>query len=272
LSNHVGAFYVQNTHYKTLGFFRQDYPVEFLNLLMTYQGSCSFSDGEANAMADGLEWLPQQCTQSATMDGSNYLYFDLKPTSNGGIDVGLYTDAQCSIEYTGTAATAQSVLTTNAGYDVALKENLAYINKALDTFKVCTPCRTFDLSYKAEAAAEDANGEQQDAADDGSDPNNQNYVCVDDAGNNGINQCYIFAKKSEIYPASAREVSLAHGQGTITSSFAAMDNRETWWQSWGFFLMSLLTFSIGLCCFCSVAVKRKRISSSSKNEALLAKQ
>lgn len=223
-------------------------------------------------MADGLEWLPQQCTQSKTMDGSAYLYFDLKPKSNGDVDVGLYTEATCFTEYTG-AITAQDTLTEYYGYDVALADSLTNINSALDAFKVCSPCRTFDLAYAA-AAVEAAEGEeaQEEGQDNGSDPNNLNYICVDDAGNSGVNQCMMFAKNSEISSASIRDVYLANGQGTITSSFAAMENRESWWQGWGFFLMSLITFLLGLLCFCSVAVKRKRVSSASKNEALLAKQ
>lgn len=236
-----------------------------MNILTLHQGSCSFSDGEANAMADGAEWLPQECTQSATMDGSSYIYFDLKPKSNGDIDVGLYTDAKCFVEYTGTAATAQDVLTTHYGYDVALQTNLAYINTALDAFKVCTPCRTFDLAYVA--------AEGENAEDDGSDPNNLKFVCVDDAGYSGTNQCMMFAKNTDISAAPISEVAMASHQGTITSAYASAENRETWWQAWGFFLMSVMVFLLGLFAFCSVAVKRKRVSSSStKSEPLMAKQ
>jgi hypothetical protein len=253
-----------------LGYFRQDSPVEFLTLIAKYQGSCSFTDGEANAVADGLEWLPQQCTQTQLSDGTD-IYFDLKPLQNGGIDVALYTNAKCSMEYSGTE-TAQSVLTTYYGYDVALEENMKNINSALDAFKACTPCRTFDLSYTPPAETDD--GAQQ-AAEAVNDVNNLNFVCTDDAGNAGVNQCAMIAQNSDISSATTSEIRLASQQGTISRLYASAEGKESWWEAWGFFFMSLLVFLMGLICFCSIAVKRKRVStalSNNRNEPLLARQ
>jgi hypothetical protein len=239
-----------------------------LTVLAEHQGSCSFTDGEANAIADGAEWLPQDCTLTQVQVNSTYLYFDLKPKSGGAVDVALYTDAKCSMEYTGKDATAQDVLTSYYGYDVALQTNLANINAALDIFKVCTPCRTFDLAYQVPAATDD----QAAQAADGSDPNNLNFVCDDEAGYAGVNQCMMFATNTEISAATTNEVKLASSQGTITRTYNALDTNQSWWDAWGFFTMSVITFIVGLVCFGSVAVKRKRISSANKNEPLIAKQ
>jgi hypothetical protein len=255
-----------------LGFFRQDAPVEFLALLAKYQGSCSFSDGEANAVADGAGWLPQQCTQTQLDDGTA-IYFDLQPKKDGSVDVALYTDYKCSMLYSGSTS-AQTVLTTYYGYDVGLEENMKNINSALDTFKVCTPCRTFDLTNTPEAAA--AAAAQQVQGDDGAAQQaeyvNTGFVCNDSAGNAGVNQCAMFAQNSAISSASMSEIATASRQGSITRLYASAEVKQSWWQAWGFFFMSCLVFVIGMICFCSIAVKRKRITSNNKNEPLLARQ
>jgi hypothetical protein len=259
----------QGSNFKPLGYFRQDSPVEFLTYVAKYQGSCSFSDGEVDAVASGITWLPQQCTQTQLEDGTA-IYFDLKPMKNGAVDVALYTNAKCSMEYTG-STTAQTVLTAYYGYDVSLEENMKNINTALDTFKVCSPCRTFDLSYTAPDATDDGAVQQAEAVND---VNDMNFICTDDAGNAGINQCAVMAQNSQIGSATTSEIGLASQQGTITRLYAAAEGKESWWEAWGFFFMSLLVFLIGMICFCSIAVKRKRVSSSgnNRNEPLLARQ
>ena len=259
-----------------MGYFLEDSPTDFLYLLAQHQGSCTWSEERSNAVDDSVEWLPQQCTETEVVvhgsDGSaSYVKFDLKPTSGGGVDIGLYTDYKCSQEYTGTEVTRDGVLESYYGYDVEAEETLQNLNEALDAFKVCTPCRTFDLSYDASQNAADGENDEgdgnQEDGNDNNDPNNANYVCVDAAGYEGTNQCMMFAQNSQ--KASFRDISIASQQRTITRTYATVDVNESWWQAWGFFLMSLLVFILGLVCFCSIAVKRKRVSSSGKNEPLI---
>lgn len=172
--------------------------------------------------------------------------------------------------YSGSAS-VESVLTTYYGYDVALEENMSNINSALDTFKVCTPCRTFDLTNTPEAAAAAQEVEGEEGAVEEAEYV-AGFVCNDDAGNAGVNQCAMFAQNSEISSATMSEIGTASRQGSITRLYASAEGRESWWQAWGFFFMSCLVFVIGMICFCSIAVKRKRISSNNKNEPLLARQ
>jgi len=252
----------------------EDAPVDFLQLLAQHQGSCTWSETRANAMDDGLEWLPQQCTQTETIvhdtDGSStYVKFDIKPTRGGGIDIGLYTDYKCSEEYVGSEVTVYEVLDNFYGFNVEAESTLNSLNEALDAFKVCTPCRTFDLAYVAGQNGNDEEGEggEEGNEENDGDSNNANFICNDGAGYAGVNQCKMFAQNSQ--RASFREVSLASQQGTILRTYASVDTSESWWQSWGFFLMSLLVFVLGIVCFCSNAVKRKRISSSDKNQPLI---
>lgn len=261
----------RGTNFKPLGYFVEDAPVDFLQLLAQHQGSCTWSETRANAMDDGVEWLPQECTQTETIvhgthGSSTYVKFDMKPTRGGGIDIGLYTDYKCSEEYVGSEVTVDEVLNNYYGFDVEAESTLKSLNEALDAFKVCSPCRTFDLSY---VPGQYGNGEEDDEGndEDDEDPNNANFICNDGAGYAGVNQCKMFAQNSQ--KASFREVALASQQGTILRSYASVDATESWWQSWGFFLMSVLVFVLGMVCFCSNAVKRKRISGSDKNEPLI---
>lgn len=262
----------RGTHFKPLGYFLEDAPADFLQLLAQHQGSCTWSETRANAVEDSLEWLPQGCTQSevvvhGTQGSAMYVKFDLKPTRGGGVEIGLYMDYKCSQEYTGSEVTVDQVLTNYYGYDIEAEQDLKYLNEALNAFKVCNPCRTYDFSYDPSQNAADDEDDGNDGNDDGGDPNNENFICEDYAGYAGVNQCTMFAQNSQ--KASFREVSLASQQGTIKQTYASVDATETWWQAWGFFLISLLVFLLGMVCFCSIAVKRKRISSSDKNEPLI---
>ena len=199
-------------------------------------------------------------------DGSaTYAKFDLKPTSGGGVGIGLYTDFKCSQEYKGSEVTVDEVLESYVGYDVEAEQTMEYVNQALDAFKVCTPCRTYDLNYNPAQNAND--DEDNDGDDDDADPNNANFVCVDSAGYEGTNQCMMFAQNSQ--KATFQDVSLASQQGTITRTNASVDVKESWWEAWGFFFISLLVFLLGIVCFCMNAVKRKRVSSTDKNEPLI---
>jgi hypothetical protein len=76
------------------------------------------------------------------------LYFDLQPRVGGNVTVGLYTDNRCSEQYTGDEVTTETVLNSYYGYDVDAAVGIEQWNTALDDFKVCQPCRTYDLSYK----------------------------------------------------------------------------------------------------------------------------
>jgi hypothetical protein len=280
------------TNFKLLGFFKNTDPVDFVQILAQHQGSCTWSDGEFNNMEDDLEWLPQACTMTEVAVGNSYLYFDLKPTRGGELDIGLYTEETCTTEYVGTDHTPSSVLSEYTGESIDVESSMSKWNEALAPFKVCQPCRTYDFGYvpsanedrRLEEEADDnddqnANEEEQeenanddggnDNNDDEEDPNHQYFICEDDDGNAGINQCAQFAQNTDIHKASFRDLNLASRQGTIVRTFTSSDSTESWWSAWGFLLISCLVFVLGLLAFCSVAVKRKKKISSTRNEPLL---
>lgn len=238
--------------------------------MSNHQGTCSWKDNDNDgdvdeadatdskqtALVNGLAWLPAACIQSQTpvADGSSsYLYFDLQPKYGGSFDVGLYTDSSCLAPYTfpkDSTVTVSSVLSTYYGYEIDAATSVSTFNTLLDDFKVCQPCRTYDVS--------------NNVADD----NGNLYVCNDSAGYYGVNMCSMFATTTTIETASFHDVSKASSQTTIVRTYAATDVVESWWQKWGFLLISSLVFVFGLLCFCSVAVKRKRTVGNSRKALL----
>jgi hypothetical protein len=268
-----------------LGFFKEQYPLEFLEVLSNHQGTCTWKEATSdvvddnaeaedadegdNAVADdsskittmtnGLKWLPAGCIESKTLieEGSaSYLYFNLQPKYGGNFDVGLYTDSSCIVPYTyptggDTSITVSSVLNTYYGYEIDTSNSISTMNSLLDDFKVCQPCRTYDVTNNVD----DGNGNW--------------FVCNDSAGYAGVNMCNMFATTTTIEKASFRDVSTASSQTTIVRTYSATDVTETWWQRWGFLLLSALVFVFGLLCFVSVAVKRKRSNTMLNNRKKL---
>lgn len=241
-----------------------------MQLLANYQGSCSWDDDEyATVLA--AAWLPKGCTQL----GDNDLFYDFKPLSGGSIDIGVYVDEHCSLESTDNLD-LNALMSEQVGENVDLSEQLKLVNSALDTFKVCQPCRTYDLSVEYYNPNEqDENDDEQDGNDDGGnnqedeDPNHFNFVCSDAAGNNGINMCEAFAQNSEISAATLSEVYTASSTGTIQRPFGGADASASFFESWGFFMLSALVFMMGIMCFCCVAVKRKKVEDTGNREPLV---
>jgi hypothetical protein len=228
----------------------------FLKTLATYQGSCTWKDGNGDSasMDTILSWFPSGCVQSKTpiADGSAYnFYMDIQPTYAGSVNVGLYTDLNCVHPYTypkDTAHSITSVLNTYYGYETDASTAIQSFNSMLDDFKVCQPCHTYDMSNTA-----DADGDSD-----------SDYVCVDAAGNNGINMCSAFATQTTISKASFHDLEKASSQTTIVRTYSKSDITSSWWQRWGFLLISSIVFVIGNLCFCSVAIKRKRTTTKRK--------
>lgn len=191
--------------------------------------------------------------------------------SGGEIGIGLYVDDGCSLEHSGTDVDMEELLSGVYGQSVYMEDTLASINSALDAYKTCSPCRTYDFSYVAQAAENDDDGEEQNADQD---PNNLNYVCLDAAGNEGVNQCQVFAENSEISKATIADIALASGQGSILPSFSGADAASgNIFESWGFFLLSSLVFLSGILCFCGNAVKWRNVKGqTNKREPLMSRR
>jgi hypothetical protein len=84
--------------------------------------------------------LPNQCKSSKVTDSEgNYLYYAIKPEVQGNITIGLYTDNLCSYEYEGSEFDAWTL----SGYSEYYFDEF---NRALDSYKICQPCVSYDLT------------------------------------------------------------------------------------------------------------------------------
>ena len=173
--------HLPNTHYKLLGIFKEPHYDEWMEQLFKHEGDCVWDDHEYKFMQANREAWPNGCTQSQThmTEDEGYIYYDLKPSEYGRMDIGLYTDDSCITEYTG-SFTVQEVL-EGAGYVaynytaleyndkgernnnqnnqncpdgqqdgnrgckhniLSLSEELEMWNDAFDVWKQCSPCKT----------------------------------------------------------------------------------------------------------------------------------
>jgi hypothetical protein len=121
----------------------------------------AWSDEEYEFMSSARKTWPKGCTASSTTTSNgSYIYYDLKPTSKGGMTFGLYTDARCMEEYDGSIS-LQTVLgnilleggshdsNDKNNYDTSdytLAQSLATWDSIFDAWKICQPCVAYDLN------------------------------------------------------------------------------------------------------------------------------
>lgn len=162
---------------------------------------------------------PRGCTFTgqATLDGE-LLYYNIRPIQNGRIEVGLYTDTKCVIEYPADTDKIEDIVGNifqgagsgdGGGYDYSgdsLDDSMKRWHSAFDAWHICHPCVAHDLEntggdkytqdscydddYSANyysANYDDANyygrklgGEQC--------PDGDVFECYDDAGYTNVNQ------------------------------------------------------------------------------------
>jgi len=186
-------------------------------------------------MSNHVARLPEGCTPTGVYSSgrdSNYqIYIDLKPTRKGLIDIGLYSDLECTVEHHG-SANLQSVLTQyhNSQYnddganDQVVRafpyDKISSLNSAIAKFQTCQPCRTVSR-----------NGQCRDA----------------DGEKINVNQCSMFQQNTEMTTATYRDMALARRQGSILPSNVG---KQSWWSRFGFLMLSSILFLVGLLSYC----------------------
>ncbi len=250
------------THWSLLGIFKEALVDTFLESLLQYQGDCVWTDDEYKFMQavggtedDGLPW-PMQCT--AVANNEDGLYYDIQPTAGGKMNVALYQDDRCSQVYTGKAISIDDVLIPT--YASSLKEELNSFNSALDAFKICQPCKAYDLvSLIHKNQKSNANGDRyqhwnDDAENDDQEAQNNNnngFVCS--TSDHDINQCMMFRQSTKLQTASYRDILLAESQGTVTGILVGTvqlgepAKKKHGWLSLILFLISLAVLVYGEC-------------------------
>jgi len=182
-------------------------------------------------------WPPTKCTAYENDDDKTVYYYNAVPMAGGNLGVGLFQDDTCEVpvdlKKDRQAVSAEEILGRARGVTVEEKERrndkkhrkaiaeaatdqMKAWNSAMDAFKVCQPC----VSYDARLLFDDAEGTASAAHDQtGNRYGDNNFVCRDNLDQNEpINQCQVLVQNGRytMKPATYRDVLLAESQGVVT--------------------------------------------------------
>lgn len=163
------------TNFELLGIFKEPSYDYWFDQLSKHQGSCVWTEEEYNNVQQQQGVWPVDCVKVGTKDDEgNFIsvYYHTKPVQRGGITIGLYSDPFCKVDYTGDIE-AQDILV-----DLYSAESIEKWNKAYDAFKICQPCKAYNMS----STSSDSNGDSL-------------FACKDASGSSGVNQVSIFPIK-----------------------------------------------------------------------------
>jgi hypothetical protein len=203
--------------FKEASYFGND---AFFEQLFKHEGVCLWNDDDLyefmsearqGAWTEGCVSTGIQAKDdySSSRYSKPYLYIDLKPTWNGNMTYGLYIDSACKTEYSGFEIDVEDVA-KNMG--LLYGDYLQQWNDALEVYKVCQPCRAYNLknnyqSYNYRRLDEDE--------EDYEDPNDGYFQCDDDADYTNVNQCMKFRTHAELEVATWEDLVTATNQGGI---------------------------------------------------------
>jgi hypothetical protein len=240
--------HLPDTNFQLLGYFKEPNFAMWMEQLFKHEGFCVWTSAEYTLMSNYRQSWPEGCSATKVQVNNNYLYYDTKPLKYGGMGIGLYTDTQCSVDYTGDEYTLASALSKNDVYPLVRYEDSW--NSALDIYKICQPCKAYSLS-------------------------SQDYQCDDQAGYTNVNQCMKFATHTYMQTASFQDIILASEQGTITQvtigdkvygsdyfgikSVTVQDIKE---PGWIILAVSMLTFIAGAIMLVRSTMQSRRESMS----------
>jgi hypothetical protein len=220
--------HLDSTDFSLLGFFKHRSYDDWMEQLFKHEGVCVWGMKQYSFMNSARESWPSGCTDSGhTSSNGNPIYYDLRPSSKGGMRIGLYTDTRCIVEYSSEGSsdpnTVENILGNflaggdggsgdNGDYDfsgLTFNEAMGLWDYGMDHFKVCQPCVAYNLNY--------VNGYDSNYGDDGM-SGGDNFDCNDQAGYTNVNQCMKFMAKTTMNTATFRDLSLARSQGTLVDS------------------------------------------------------
>jgi len=237
--------HLEDTHWTMLGFFKHKSYNDWFGQLFKHEGYCIWDSDQYSFMKNAKGAWPGGCTQSDKYignDESKPLYYDLKPTSGGGITVGLYTDTKCVKEYSSKgstdAYTIESVLgnflmNNRGGHshdnndnqqqsDLSLSEAMSMWDEYFSIYKICQPCVAHDLDNVGYNGGDkgSAYGTYTYGNDDYYSYYNKgaDFDCYDDAGYTNVNQCMKFMAKTYMETATYRDLALAKTQNTFVDN------------------------------------------------------
>jgi hypothetical protein len=175
--------HLPETKFQLLGFYKQEEFSEWFEQLFKHQGYCIWNDQDIfELMYGNYDSWPDECTETEVYlaDGTTALYYDLKPVADGNMTIGLYTDARCTSEYT--IDTVLGNENGNKDDGMMLGDYANMWNEAMSIYKVCQPCRAYNLQ-----------GENQEHRRRLEEEPSGLFQCNDKAGYTGASCVYIYA-------------------------------------------------------------------------------
>ncbi|KAL7534200.1 hypothetical protein ACHAWF_004752 [Thalassiosira exigua] len=241
--------HLEDTNFSVLGFFKHRNADDWMEQLFKHEGMCVWSDEQYAFMKQARKAWPKGCSSTGAtvkVDGrSAYLYYDVKPLSNGRIAMGLYTDTRCITEYPASTEYVEEVLGNvfaNAGsqhsgsgdngdYDFGsetLSESMDRWDDAFDVWRTCHPCVAHDLENTGGNLYTGYDDNYAGAYNDddyyrrklGGEYSAQGDVfeCYDDAGYTNVNQCMKFSAKTVMKTATFRDIAEGNRQGSLAET------------------------------------------------------
>jgi len=196
--------------YKEASYFGND---DYVESLFKYEGICIWNDYDTyQFMSEAREgsWY-SGCipTDTPNDSGDGYLYIDIKPSYNGNMTYALYDDSVCRYEYDGTKSYVDTVA---ASMGLLYGKYWLQWNGVLEPYKVCQPCRAYNLKNTNKNAKYSYSDSSQYYDDDA---NGGYYQCQDAADYTNVNQCMKFRTHAELEWANFEDLVYATNQGGI---------------------------------------------------------
>jgi hypothetical protein len=168
----------------------------FFEQLFKHEAYCVWNDEDKyEFMDDSREKWTAGCTDTGYTDQyGNIVYIDLKPGYNGNMQNSLYSDEICKTEYNGSDLDVNSIASSLGGLS---GDDLTMWNSYMEPFKVCQPCKAYNLG-----------GSRRDLS-------SGSFQCDDDAGYTNVNQCMKFRAHGELETASWEDLVIGTEQGGI---------------------------------------------------------
>jgi hypothetical protein len=137
-------------------------------------------------MKNARKGWPQGCTSSgSTLSSGAPLYFDLKPEIGGDITIAMYTDSDCTVEYSMSTSKIEQIIgnifteqhsgdhgnnnNNGGGYDFSgdsLEDSLNRWNSYYDWWSICNHCVAHDLENSDGSKYSDVCSDDDDANND----------------------------------------------------------------------------------------------------------
>ncbi|KAL7533736.1 hypothetical protein ACHAXR_005409 [Thalassiosira sp. AJA248-18] len=232
-----------HTHFKLVGVFKEtDGMYDFTEQLFKHEGYCVWGNDDDDDTYETMEtWMerwPTSCTELNNRDYyGNTLYIDVQPLPEGNMTLGIYTDEKCTTisPYIDLSSYIENLYYSyygsyDYGTEVAEMYNSAIStwNEKMSTFKVCQPCRAYNLFSENNEHSGDHRLLGED--NDGEGEAQERYNCYDDAGYTNcwlfdfnttpsriiLEYCsYKFETHTSMEAAEGEDLSMASAQGSI---------------------------------------------------------